>query len=513
LDELATDPEGTNTPLDWAKRDGYQAGLNGSFGFGRHEVVLDLDYRNKQQQSNFDYGFAADYREAALDMWSFSPRVRVPFETGGISHSLVLGVDLQRWDYRLHTSNGEVNIGTPINRVTADQNSAGLYTRDEMQLDSATRLTLGARYEWFEIDAHDRFDPAAPGSLFGSGASPDSKDDTQYAWELGLNHRLNPQHALFARAARSFRFATVDEIYEGYPHEFQFLKPQTSQDAQAGWEWGRGAKRMRSAAYYMRVKDEIHLDPYTFDNTNLPPLERYGLELEANSRLSSVDVRAAYTLAYAKFTGGSLNGVELDGKDVPLVPRNTLSLGMARKKAVVDAAIAAASDERGLLLVITGNGKGKSTSAFGMVARALGHGMKVGVVQFIKSRTDTGEEAFLGTHAEWHVTGDGFTWDTQNREQDIATAERGWAIAARMLADPSYQLVVLDELTYLLSYGYLDADRVLDALAHRPAMQHVVVTGRAATDALIELADTVSVIADEKHAFRAGVKAQPGIDL
>ena len=188
---------------------------------------------------------------------------------------------------------------------------------------------------------------------------------------------------------------------------------------------------------------------------------------------------------------------------------------MARKKALVDAVIAAANDERGLLLVITGNGKGKSTSAFGMVARALGHGMKVGVVQFIKSRTDTGEEAFLGKQpgVEWHVTGDGFTWDTQNREQDIATAERGWAIAARMLADPSYQLVVLDELTYLLSYGYLDADTVLDALAHRPPMQHVIVTGRAASDALIDLADTVSVIADEKHAFRAGVKAQPGIDL
>ena len=188
---------------------------------------------------------------------------------------------------------------------------------------------------------------------------------------------------------------------------------------------------------------------------------------------------------------------------------------MARKKVVVDAAIAAATDERGLLLVVTGNGKGKSTSAFGMVARALGHGMKVGVVQFIKSRTDTGEEAFLGKQpgVEWHVTGDGFTWDTQNREQDIATAERGWAIAARMLADPAFNLVVLDELTYLLSYGYLDSDTVLDALANRPTMQHVVVTGRAASDALIELADTVSVIADEKHAFRAGVKAQPGIDL
>ena len=188
---------------------------------------------------------------------------------------------------------------------------------------------------------------------------------------------------------------------------------------------------------------------------------------------------------------------------------------MARKKALIDAAIAAASDERGLLLVVTGNGKGKSTAAFGMVARALGHGMKVGVVQFIKSRTDTGEEAFLGTQpgVEWHVTGDGFTWDTQNREQDIATAGRGWEIAARMLADPAYQLVVLDELTYLLSYGYLDSDSVLDALAQRPAMQHVVVTGRAAPDALIDLADTVSVVADRKHAFRAGVKAQPGIDF
>lgn len=188
---------------------------------------------------------------------------------------------------------------------------------------------------------------------------------------------------------------------------------------------------------------------------------------------------------------------------------------MARKKAVIDAAIAAADIERGLLIVITGNGKGKSTSAFGTLARALGYGMKAGVCQFIKSRTDTGEEAFLGRQpgVEWHVTGDGFTWDTQNREQDIATAQRGWEVAKRMLGDVSYQLVILDELTYLLSYGYLDADEVLDALANRPPMQHVIVTGRGASDALIELADTVSVIADEKHAYRAGVKAQRGIDL
>lgn len=191
------------------------------------------------------------------------------------------------------------------------------------------------------------------------------------------------------------------------------------------------------------------------------------------------------------------------------------SARMARKKAVIDAAIASATDERGLLIVITGNGKGKSTSAFGTMGRALGYGMKIGVCQFIKSRTDTGEEAFFGAqpNVEWHVLGDGFTWDTQNREQDIATAERGWAVATRMLNDPSFDLLVFDELTYLLSYGYLDNDLVLDAIASRPAMQHVIVTGRGATDALIELADTVSIIADEKHAYRAGVKAQRGIDL
>ena len=188
---------------------------------------------------------------------------------------------------------------------------------------------------------------------------------------------------------------------------------------------------------------------------------------------------------------------------------------MARKKALIDASIARADQEKGLLLVLTGNGKGKSSSAFGMVGRSLGHGMKVGVCQFLKSRTDTGEEAFFGKQSdcEWHVLGDGFTWETQNREQDIATSQRGWAVAQRMLTDPAYQLVVLDELTYLLNYGYLDADQVLDALAERPPMQHVVVTGRAASEALRELADTVAEIADVKHAYRDGVMAQRGIDL
>lgn len=188
---------------------------------------------------------------------------------------------------------------------------------------------------------------------------------------------------------------------------------------------------------------------------------------------------------------------------------------MAKKKALIDASISSATKQKGLLIVLTGNGKGKSSSAFGMVARALGHGMKVGVAQFIKARTDTGEEAFFSQQpkVEWHVLGDGFTWDTQDRAKDIETSKRGWEVATRMLNDPSFNVVVLDELTYLLSYHYLDSDLVLDALMNRPPMQHVIVTGRAATEALCALADTVSEIQDIKHAYRDGVQAQLGIDL
>lgn len=188
---------------------------------------------------------------------------------------------------------------------------------------------------------------------------------------------------------------------------------------------------------------------------------------------------------------------------------------MARKKSVIDASIAKANEDKGLLLVLTGNGKGKSSSAFGMVARSLGYGFKVGVAQFLKSRRDTGEEKFLGTQAgvDWQVLGDGFTWDTQDKAADIATALRGWTVAQGMLRDENLHLVVLDELTYLLKYGYLDSAAVCADLAARPAMQHVVITGRAAPDCLLEIADTVSEIADVKHAYRAGVKAQPGIDL
>ncbi|MCZ4304729.1 cob(I)yrinic acid a,c-diamide adenosyltransferase [Zoogloeaceae bacterium G21618-S1] len=188
---------------------------------------------------------------------------------------------------------------------------------------------------------------------------------------------------------------------------------------------------------------------------------------------------------------------------------------MARKKAVVDEKIAAAVTTRGVLLVNTGNGKGKSSAGFGLVARALGHGMKVGVVQFIKGRSDTGEEAFFRRQpdVQWHVMGDGFTWETQDRARDVASAEAAWAVAKQLLTDPAIGLVVLDELNIALKYGYLDVATVVADLLARPVDQHVVVTGRAAPPELVAAADTVTEMGLTKHAFAAGIQAMAGMEF
>ncbi|GIU11527.1 cob(I)yrinic acid a,c-diamide adenosyltransferase [Shewanella glacialipiscicola] len=179
----------------------------------------------------------------------------------------------------------------------------------------------------------------------------------------------------------------------------------------------------------------------------------------------------------------------------------------------VDAKIAAAQEEKGILLVLTGNGKGKSTSGFGTVARAVGHGKKAAVVQFIKGTWECGERNLLeGAGVAFHVMGTGFTWETQDKEKDTAAAILAWEIAEQLLQDESIDCVMLDELTYMVSYHYLDVERVLTALRNRPPMQHVIITGRACHRAIIELADTVSEVQPLKHAFEAGIKAQQGFD-
>ena len=187
---------------------------------------------------------------------------------------------------------------------------------------------------------------------------------------------------------------------------------------------------------------------------------------------------------------------------------------MQRKKEHIDGRIAAATIDKGLLVVLTGNGKGKSTSAFGMLARSVGHGLRCGVIQFIKGQWECGEQMLFADNplVEFHVMNTGFTWETQDRDKDIAAAEKTWAHGAAMMTNPDFDVVILDELTYMLTYGYLDKEMVLSALENRPEGQHVVITGRNAAKELIELADTVTELGENKHAFYDGVKVQKGID-
>ncbi len=189
---------------------------------------------------------------------------------------------------------------------------------------------------------------------------------------------------------------------------------------------------------------------------------------------------------------------------------------MAKRKAVQDAEVAEKTIEKGLLIVHTGPGKGKSTAAFGLALRMLGRGHRVGVVQFIKGGWHTAERdalAKFGEQVSWHTMGEGFTWETQDLKRDIAAAERAWAKSLELMADPSFGLVILDELNIALRYDYLDLAKVVAALrARRPGL-HVVVTGRNAKPDLIAAADLVTEMSLVKHHFAAGVKAQPGIEF
>jgi cob(I)alamin adenosyltransferase len=189
---------------------------------------------------------------------------------------------------------------------------------------------------------------------------------------------------------------------------------------------------------------------------------------------------------------------------------------MRKKKEARTRMLATKTEERGLLIVHTGKGKGKSTAAFGMVFRALGHGFKVGIVQFVKGAWGTGERDVLEKFPELvtiRAMGEGFTWDTQDRQRDLAAARAAWDMAKAMIADESYKMVLLDELNIVLRYDYLELAEVLEVLKGKPRDLHVIVTGRNAKDELIEIADLVTEMTEIKHPFRSGVKAQAGIEF
>jgi cob(I)alamin adenosyltransferase len=202
---------------------------------------------------------------------------------------------------------------------------------------------------------------------------------------------------------------------------------------------------------------------------------------------------------------------------VPDADADRHSVKMAKKKAARDKIMATKTEERGLLIVHTGKGKGKSTAAFGMVFRAIAHGMPCAVVQFIKGGMDTGERRLITEHfgdiCQFHTMGEGFTWETQDRERDVAHARAAWEKAKELIRDPAVRLVLLDEMNIALRYDYLPLEEVLGFLREKPADTHVIITGRNAPEPLIEAADLATEMTLLKHPFRSGVKAQPGIEF
>lgn len=339
VNQLESDRRGTNTPLDYATRDGNRATLDWRRTTTFGEFNVGLGWRDKTQTSYFDFGGFPDYRVVDLDVWSFTPRLKIAHGALGASSTLVAGFDWYRWSYRLRRANSAANIGRPINTVEATQENKGLYVHNTTRMGDRISFSLGARRERFAVDATDFFDSSAPGGAFGSGALPGSQRESQYAYEAGLRYQLDAVSAAIGKIGRSYRFANVDEIYETSPlfaNEFQFLRPQTARSYELGYEARPRRGWVRAALFMIDVTDEIHLDAFTtgIGNTNLPPSRRRGLELEARWQASSeLGVGAAYLYTDAKFRAGVLPGgaftqqnVAIAGKTVPLVPRHKINL-------------------------------------------------------------------------------------------------------------------------------------------------------------------------------------------
>ncbi|MGQ0523138.1 MAG: TonB-dependent receptor [Betaproteobacteria bacterium] len=340
IDQLGTERRGTSTPRDYAQRDGNRATVDWNHRVSVAEFTLGLGWRDKAQRSYFDFGGFPDYRIVDLDVRSITPRARFGHRLFGSEGSLVAGLDWHRWQYRLQRSNSPANSARPVNTVAAVQENEAIYLHNTARYGERLTVTTGVRSERVKLDAGDAFDPAAPGSAFGSGALAGSQRQSQHAYELGARYQLDRVSALLARLGRSYRFATVDEIYETSPlfqNEFQFLRPQTARDLEIGYEARAKPGSLRAALFHIDVEDEIHLDAFTsgIGNTNLPPSRRQGVELEAQWRVHrALSAGVAYSYTDAKFRNGVLPGsaftqqsVDIAGKRVPLVPRHKLRLG------------------------------------------------------------------------------------------------------------------------------------------------------------------------------------------
>ncbi len=338
--QLSSDPRGAATPNDYSSRDGKNATLSGRYAFDAIDLAADLSYRDTARNAFFDNYFGAFGQSSFLDtrskVWAFTPRAKLPFRLFGGDHSLVFGMDADIWDYRSLRATQPETIGAPLVDLVATQKDRAFYAQDNVTLGAATRLSLGARLQRFEIAANDRVNPAS--------AANASQTRSPRAWELALRHNLASPFALYGKLGASFRVATVDEIYNQFgacdPKTFVCtstltpLEPQTSHDKEVGAEYNSGATHLRASLYRMDLRNEIHFNAVTFTNMNLSPTRREGAEIEARHKFGErFELTGSASHARAVFREGTyvdaISGasVDLSGKNVPLVPRSSAKLG------------------------------------------------------------------------------------------------------------------------------------------------------------------------------------------
>jgi len=330
LDQLRDDRKGTNTPNDYADQRGYNTAL----GFTRlwengAEAVIDGGYRLKNQKAfydDYDFGGAfANYLDSELKTWSFTPRLTIPHELFTARVKTTTGVDYYDSRYNSDRSLNPDTRDQPIHRVGIEQKSGGLYLDNTLALAGDTSVNLGGRLQWVRVEAGDRVDTTAPGGGFASEAPDFDQTQRVEMLEAGIEQQFSPQTAVYIKATRSARVATVDELFQIDPttflQVFSELDPQTGNGIDLGARYRQDRLSWQANAYYQRLKNEIHYDPATFSNINLDPTQRYGLELSGTLAVGArLDLQASYAWMRSEFRDGPYQGNE-----VPLVPRNTAS--------------------------------------------------------------------------------------------------------------------------------------------------------------------------------------------
>src|SRR5258708_3500384 len=325
--ELEADRRGTSNPGDFAKRDGARVALAGSHAFGFGQFAAELGYRDTTRTSLLkDYsGFGTDtYMDTRSNVWSFTPRLKMPYTALGFQNSLIVVVDVDYWDYLSRRAASRDLFDTPPTptspsaHVNATQRDQALFAQHHSGLGEGTKLTLGVRWHRTTMTAQDAFNPAA----YASG----SKTSTPLAWEIALRQELTTTTSVYGRVGQSFRLATVDEVYSqfggpAFDPIVALLEPQTSRDYELGAEYRTATLRLRASAFAMHLSNEIYFFAPTFSNINLPPTRRQGIELDASAAISpTVSLFANVSLTDARFRDGAIASVDVSGNVIPLLP-------------------------------------------------------------------------------------------------------------------------------------------------------------------------------------------------